>query len=234
MIVYLYILSYFYTLLHGRRYMIFLLFFFGLYYNASGDVMYRIKEDSVSELEIKKSRFITYLHRTVDEEDAKAFIASIRRLHPNATHHCYAFLIGEQSEIRRSNDDGEPSGTAGVPMLECLDRSHIQDITAVTVRYFGGIKLGTSGLINAYKTATADALQQAEKTEKIVTKLFLARFPYEQMNLAMRLVKELQLQVLRQEADMECRLWLSVRLSDAARCQKRFEEERIPLENVNS
>ena len=92
--------------------------------------MYRIKEDSTSELEIKKSRFITYLHRTNSEEEAKAFVQSIKKLHPNATHHCYAFLIGEQSEIRRSNDDGEPAGTAGVPMLECLDHHQMQDITA--------------------------------------------------------------------------------------------------------
>ena len=178
MIVYQYILSYFYAVWYGRRCMIFLLFSSGLYYNASGDVMYRIKEDSVSELEIKKSRFITYLHRTVDEEDAKAFIASIRRLHPNATHHCYAFLIGEQSEIRRSNDDGEPSGTAGVPMLECLDRSHIQDITAVTVRYFGGIKLGAGGLIRAYSKSVSHALSEAILVRKQWMKRLQLHFDY--------------------------------------------------------
>ena len=99
--------------------------------------MYRIKEDHEEQMEIKKSRFITYLHRTESEADAKAFLTAIRRLHPDATHHCYAFIIGEHNEIKRSNDDGEPAGTAGVPMLECLDRNHMQDIIAITVRYFG-------------------------------------------------------------------------------------------------
>ena len=78
--------------------------------------MYRIKEDHEEQMEIKKSRFITYLHRTESEADAKAFLTAIRRLHPDATHHCYAFIIGEHNEIKRSNDDGEPAGTAGVPM----------------------------------------------------------------------------------------------------------------------
>ena len=140
--------------------------------------MYRIKEDSISELEIKKSRFITYLHRSNTEEDAKSFIQSIRKLHPNATHHCYAFLIGEQNEIRRSNDDGEPAGTAGIPMLECLDLNHLQDITAVTVRYFGGIKLGAGGLIRAYSKSVSHAISEAKLVEKKWMKCFTLCFDY--------------------------------------------------------
>lgn len=140
--------------------------------------MYRIKHDSVSEMEIKKSRFITYLHRSESEEDAKAFIQHIRRLHPDASHHCYAFLIGEQNEIRRSNDDGEPAGTAGVPMLECLDHHQMQDTTAVTVRYFGGIKLGTGGLIRAYSKSVSHALQAAVLVEKRWMKRYLLHFDY--------------------------------------------------------
>ena len=117
--------------------------------------MYRIKEDHEEQMEIKKSRFITSLHRTESEADAKAFLTAIRRLHPDATHHCYAFIIGEHNEIKRSNDDDEPAGTAGVPMLECLDRNHMQDIIAITVRYFGGIKLGAGGLIRAYSKSVS-------------------------------------------------------------------------------
>ena len=82
--------------------------------------MYRLKEDTMAELEIKKSRFLCYLHKSFSEADAKEFIQQIKKLHPNARHHCYAFIIGEQNELQRSNDDGEPQGTAGVPMLECL------------------------------------------------------------------------------------------------------------------
>lgn len=140
--------------------------------------MYRIKEDVIAELEIKKSRFITYLHRNEKEEDAKQFIQFVKKEHPNATHHCYAFLIGEQNEIRRSNDDGEPAGTAGVPMLECLDHNHLQDITAVTVRYFGGIKLGAGGLIRAYSKSVSNALNHAILVEKKKMLQFSLRFDY--------------------------------------------------------
>ena len=141
--------------------------------------MYRIKEDHEEQMEIKKSRFITYLHRTESEADAKAFLTAIRRLHPDATHHCYAFIIGEHNEIKRSNDDGEPAGTAGVPMLECLDRNHMQDIIAITVRYFGGIKLGASGLIRAYSKSVSHALSTAQITKKQWMEKYEIRFSYD-------------------------------------------------------
>lgn len=141
--------------------------------------MYRIKEDHEEQMEIKKSRFITYLHRTESEADAKAFLTAIRRLHPDATHHCYAFIIGEHNEIKRSNDDGEPAGTAGVPMLECLDRNHMQDIIAITVRYFGGIKLGAGGLIRAYSKSVSHALSTAQITKKRWMEKYEIRFSYD-------------------------------------------------------
>ena len=141
--------------------------------------MYRIKEDHDEQMEIKKSRFITYLHRTESEADAKAFLTAIRRLHPDATHHCYAFIIGEHNEIKRSNDDGEPAGTAGVPMLECLDRNHMQDIIAITVRYFGGIKLGAGGLIRAYSKSVSHALSTAQITKKQWMEKYEIRFSYD-------------------------------------------------------
>ena len=141
--------------------------------------MYRIKEDHEEQMEIKKSRFITYLHRTESEADAKAFLTAIRRLHPDATHHCYAFIISEHNEIKRSNDDGEPAGTAGVPMLECLDRNHMQDIIAITVRYFGGIKLGAGGLIRAYSKSVSHALSTAQITKKQWMEKYEIRFSYD-------------------------------------------------------
>lgn len=128
--------------------------------------MFRIESDSYAEIEIKKSRFLTYLYRCEKEEDAKAYIAALKKQHPNANHHCYAFIIGEQNEIQRSNDDGEPAGSAGVPMLECLAHRRMQDILAVTVRYFGGIKLGVGGLIRAYSGSVAHALDHAVITKK--------------------------------------------------------------------
>lgn len=140
--------------------------------------MYRLKEDHMNELEIKKSRFLCYLHRCTSEEDAKAFLGQIKKMHPNARHHCYAFIIGEQNEIQRSNDDGEPSGTAGVPMLECLMKHQMQDIIAVTVRYFGGIKLGAGGLIRAYAKSVSNALSTACLTQKQMMLEYEVNFPY--------------------------------------------------------
>ena len=129
--------------------------------------MYRLKTDHVDEFEIKKSRFICYLHKTFDEEDAKAFIQTIKKEHPNARHHCYAFIIGEHNEIQRSNDDGEPAGTAGVPMLECLMNHHMQDIVAVTVRYFGGIKLGIGPLTRTYSKMAGEVIKKACKVSLV-------------------------------------------------------------------
>lgn len=141
--------------------------------------MYRLKEDHMEELEIKKSRFLCYLHKCFQEEDAKAFVQKIKKEHPNATHHCYAFVIGEQNELQRSNDDGEPSGTAGVPMLECLMHHEMQDIVAVTVRYFGGIKLGAGGLIRAYSKSVSMALKSAVITKKEEMQKYTITFSYD-------------------------------------------------------
>lgn len=141
--------------------------------------MYRLKEDHMEELEIKKSRFLCYLHKTFSEEDAKEYILKIKKEHPNARHHCYAFIIGEHNEIQRSNDDGEPSGTAGVPMLECLTNRNMQDTLAVTVRYFGGIKLGAGGLIRAYSKSVANALDHAVLTQKEIMQEYTLSFSYD-------------------------------------------------------
>lgn len=141
--------------------------------------MYRIKEEHTNTLEIEKSRFITYLNKVFSEEEAKCYIAYIQKLHPNANHHCYAFIIGEHNEIQRSNDNGEPSGTAGVPMLESLRKHQMQDIVAVTVRYFGGIKLGAGGLIRAYSHSVSEALKTATLTQKVKMTRYSLTFSYD-------------------------------------------------------
>lgn len=146
---------------------------------GAGDDMYRLKEDHMDELEIKKSRFLCYMHKCFSEEEAKAFLQQIKKEHPNATHHCYAFIIGEQNELQRSNDDGEPSGTAGVPILECLMNNQMQDIIAVVVRYFGGIKLGAGGLIRAYSKSVSTALKSAVLTKKETMQKYQITFSYD-------------------------------------------------------
>ncbi|MEC5190910.1 MULTISPECIES: IMPACT family protein [unclassified Arthrobacter] len=125
------------------------------------------------ELEAKRSRFITVLHRTPDEESARTFLAGLRREFYDARHHCSAFVLGPDRDVQRSNDDGEPSGTAGAPMLEALLKretgpgvTDLSDITAVVVRYFGGILLGAGGLVRAYSESVAAALAQAPLVQR--------------------------------------------------------------------
>ncbi|KOY82348.1 YigZ family protein [Lysinibacillus macroides] len=125
-----------------------------------------VKGYGESEIIISKSRFLTYIERAETEEDAIAFIDSIKKRHQNATHNCSAYIIGEHDHIQKANDDGEPSGTAGVPMLEVLKKQSLKDTVVVVTRYFGGIKLGGGGLIRAYGKATTEGLMAAQIVER--------------------------------------------------------------------
>ena len=120
--------------------------------------MKRIKEDFKHSIIINKSEFICYLFHVNDEEEVKEHIKTVKKAHPFANHHCTAYIMNNQS-IKRCNDNGEPTGTAGRPMLEVLEKNEIDDVLAIVVRYFGGIKLGTGGLIRAYTNATKTALE---------------------------------------------------------------------------
>ena len=141
--------------------------------------MPRIKNEVEHEIIIEKSRFITYLNRAECEDDAKNYIQTIKKMHPDATHHCSAFIYGTNSEYQRSSDDGEPSGTAGVPMLEVLRKNDMQDIVAVVVRYFGGIKLGAGGLIRAYSKSVSNTLNEATLVEVKTMKQYMCEFNYD-------------------------------------------------------
>lgn len=119
-----------------------------------------IKEDGQVQEEIKKSRFICHIKRVTTEDEARNFIQSVKKEHYKATHNCSAFILGERSEMKRSSDDGEPSGTAGVPMLGVLENHQLTNVCAVVTRYFGGIKLGAGGLIRAYSSNVALAIKE--------------------------------------------------------------------------
>ena len=119
-----------------------------------------IKEDGQVQEEIKKSRFICHIKRVTTEDEAREFINTIKKEHYKATHNCSAFILGERSEMKRSSDDGEPSGTAGVPMLGVLENHQLTNVCAVVTRYFGGIKLGAGGLIRAYSSNVALAIKE--------------------------------------------------------------------------
>ena len=119
-----------------------------------------IKEDGQVQEEIKKSRFICHIKRVTTEDEARNFIQAVKKEHYKATHNCSAFILGERSEMKRSSDDGEPSGTAGVPMLGVLENHQLTNVCAVVTRYFGGIKLGAGGLIRAYAGSVALAIKE--------------------------------------------------------------------------
>lgn len=121
---------------------------------------YTVKEAGTHEIIIQKSRFIGYVERVHTEDEAQAFIQKIKKKHYDATHNCSAYLIGDRDEIQKANDDGEPGGTAGVPMLEVLKRMELKNIAVVVTRYFGGIKLGAGGLIRAYSTTTSETIKK--------------------------------------------------------------------------
>ncbi|MET1013013.1 MAG: YigZ family protein [Paenisporosarcina sp.] len=125
-----------------------------------------VKGYGESELIIQKSRFITYVNRAETEQEAQSFIDNIKNQHKNANHNCSAYMIGEHDNIQKANDDGEPSGTAGFPMLEVLKKQGLKDTVVVVTRYFGGIKLGGGGLIRAYGKATTEGISAAQVVER--------------------------------------------------------------------
>ncbi|AYW46927.1 YigZ family protein [Tetragenococcus osmophilus] len=129
------------------------------------DTYHTIQKDGQAELEIKKSRFICSLKRVYTEQEAKDFIQQLKKEHWKANHNCSAFMIGQENEIQRSSDDGEPAGTAGHPMLEVLKKQELINVCAVVTRYFGGIKLGAGGLIRAYSHSVSHALEETNIVE---------------------------------------------------------------------
>lgn len=131
-----------------------------------------------SEIVIQKSRFITYVNRAETEEQAQEFINNIKEKHKSANHNCSAYIIGEHDNIQKANDDGEPSGTAGVPMLEVLKKQGLQDTVVVVTRYFGGIKLGGGGLIRAYGKATTEGIDVAKVVERKLHHLMKVSIDY--------------------------------------------------------
>ncbi|WP_337020026.1 YigZ family protein, partial [Oceanobacillus massiliensis] len=127
---------------------------------------YTVKREGNGQQIIQKSRFIGYVRRVESEEAAHDFIQEIKKKHHDATHNCSAYIIGEHDQIQKANDDGEPSGTAGVPILEVLKKQHLKDTAVVVTRYFGGIKLGAGGLIRAYGSTTSHAINETGVVER--------------------------------------------------------------------
>ena len=159
------------------------------------------------------SRFIACAYPVETEAEVKEIVDSLKKEYHDARHHCYAYRLGYLGDRFRANDDGEPSGSAGRPILGQIDSNALSDILIVVVRYFGGIKLGIPGLIRAYRTSSADAIANARIVEKVAAKMFRVSFGYMGMNGVMKAVKDLGLSPLSQDFGMECSLDVPVRLS---------------------
>ena len=159
------------------------------------------------------SRFLAFAYPVETEAEIKEIVAALKKEYHDARHHCYAWRLGLDGAAWRANDDGEPSGSAGRPILGQIDSAGLSDILVVVVRYFGGIKLGIPGLIRAYKTSTADALAQARVVEKVAGFSFRVRFDYLDMNAVMKVLKDLSLPVSGQIFDTQCSVDVRVRLT---------------------
>lgn len=163
----------------------------------------------------RSSKFLSWIYPVRSEEEIRERLDALRKKYYDATHHCYAWRLGPHGEAFRSNDDGEPSGTAGKPILGQLLSNDITDCLVVVVRYFGGTKLGVPGLIAAYKESAAEAIAAAEIVERTVDRTVEAYFPYVAMNDVMRVVKEEQPKVESQNFDNLCTIRLTIRESRA-------------------
>ena len=163
----------------------------------------------------RSSKFLTYAYPVESEEEIKELLDTLRKQYYDATHHCYAYRLGPQGETFRANDDGEPSGTAGKPILGQLLSAELTNCLVVVVRYFGGTKLGVSGLIQAYKESTAEVIAVSNIIEKTVDKIIKVDFSYISMNGVMRIIKEMNPRIDEQIFDNLCTMRLRIRESEA-------------------
>ncbi|AMM50246.1 Xaa-Pro dipeptidase [Rufibacter sp. DG15C] len=172
----------------------------------------------------KGSKFIAKAYAVYSEEEVKDVLQALRKEYFDARHHCYAYLLGADRATYRANDDGEPNHSAGDPILGQIRSAGLSNVLVVVIRYFGGTKLGVSGLIHAYKTATAEALSQAEVMERHETGLLTVQFGYEQMNEVMKLVKDHDLPVRQQDFNLDCRLTVEARKGLIPQLIEQFEK----------
>lgn len=172
----------------------------------------------------KGSKFLAFAYPVETEQEVKEQLVQLKKKYADATHHCYAFVLGANNEKWRANDDGEPSHSAGMPILNQIKSKGISDVLVVVVRYYGGTKLGVSGLINAYKTAAALALEEAEWEEKQVSQLFEITYNYAETSQVMSLVNRGNVKILAQSFDLFCHLQLSCKLSQWKRIREDFAQ----------
>ena len=172
----------------------------------------------------KRSKFLAFAHHVTNENEVKELLQAYKKKYYDARHCCYAYMLGADRSVFRANDDGEPSSTAGKPILGQINAHELTDILIVVVRYFGGTKLGTSGLIVAYRTAAAAAIENAQIETRYVEDIIDYSFTYPLLNEVMRVVKELEPQIVSQTFDNTCHISLAIRKSQAAELRQRLQQ----------
>lgn len=188
------------------------------------DTYKTINEISEGLFKDRGSKFIAFAFPINNEEDVKERLAELRKKYHDARHHCYAYVLGQDKSAYRINDDGEPSGTAGRPIHGQILSHDLTNILIVVIRYFGGTKLGVSGLINAYRTAGREAIESNIIVTKTIHEVYNVYFQYERMNDVMKIIKEEGLKVISQQFELECSLSFSVRKKSANYIYERFSK----------
>ena len=187
------------------------------------DTYKTIKTQSVGVFKDRGSKFIALAIPVISENEIKEKLETIRKKYYDATHHCYAYQLGFEKSAYRINDDGEPSGTAGKPIFGQILSNDLTNILIVVIRYYGGTKLGVPGLINAYKTSTALALENSEIISKIVKEIYEINYDYLAMNAVMKIIKEEKLEKLEHNFDLKCKIVFSVRKNNSKKVYEKFK-----------
>jgi uncharacterized YigZ family protein len=181
----------------------------------------------------KGSKFYAYVYPVQSEEEIKEILVSIKKEHHSARHHCYAWKLGKEKVIYRYNDNGEPSSTAGKPIFRQLQKYDVTNVLMVVVRYFGGTLLGTSGLINAYRAAAADALENAEIIVNIIEIFYRLTYSYNEMNTVMRTINQENLNIINTHFEADCKVDISLPISQSTRVEKIFSQiEGVEIKKI--
>ncbi|MBN1598221.1 MAG: YigZ family protein [Bacteroidales bacterium] len=189
---------------------------------SSEDTYKTIKEPGFGEFKDRGSKFLAFAYPVQTEKEIKELLGELKKKHHSARHHCYAFRIGAEEFYYRTNDDGEPSGTAGKPIYGQILSFDLTNILIVVVRYFGGTLLGTSGLINAYRSAAKVCLEHATVVDQVINENITIKFQYASMNSVMRIIKEESAEILSQDFSDTCTISLGIPKSKAEKCMAKF------------
>jgi len=197
--------------------------------NEIKDSYKTIKEPSEGFFKDRGSKFFGYAYPYTSEQELKVKIEELKKEHHTARHHCYAYRFKQDYSVYRANDDGEPTNAAGKPILGQIDAKDLTNVAVVVVRYFGGTKLGVGGMMNAYKTAALEALNNAEILECTIDDIFEVSFGYPEMNNVMRFMKDLGVEIVSQQMEMDCKIQFAIRKKEADKAQAKF----TGLKNIN-